>query len=158
MPDEAIIIRRATTNDAAAIASVHMASIRGLAATHYSAAQIASWSAGKHPHVYERARADGEVMFVALVDSTLVGFGGRFGDEIRAVYVAPNHTRRGIGRRLLLALETDGRAHGETALRLDASLNAVAFYAAQGYREHEHAVHPLRAGGELQCVRMVKTL
>jgi GNAT superfamily N-acetyltransferase len=79
-------------------------------------------------------------------------------DEIRAVYVDPSHARRGIGRRLLVALETDGLTHGETTLRLDASLNAVAFYASQGYREHEHAIHALRAGGKLQCVRMVKIL
>jgi putative acetyltransferase len=156
--DGTISIRPATTTDTVAIAAVHVASIRGLPASHYSAAQIASWSAGKHPQVYERALENGEVMLVAVVDDAVVGFGSRHQDEIRAVYVDPSHTRRGIGQKLLVALELDALAHGETALRLDASLNAVVFYAAQGYRKHEQAVHVLRAGGELQCVRMSKTL
>jgi putative acetyltransferase len=130
-----------------------------LASTHYAAALIAAWSANKEPSRYQRALAEGEIMFVAVkADGSLVGFSAGQWDEVRAVYVDPGHARRGIGSQLLAAIERDALARDETLLRLDASLNAVAFYAAHGYEARGNATHPLRSGDPLECVVMTKVL
>lgn len=155
-----IQVRPATALDAPSIARVHVAAIRGLGSQHYTADQIAAWSANKHPERYRQALADGEFMVVAerLADGEVVGFASRQGSEIRAVYVDPEYARHRIGSELLAVVEADARAHGETSLRLDSSIGAVAFYAAHGYLEHERVAHCLREGGQLECVPMTKAL
>jgi putative acetyltransferase len=155
-----IQVRPATALDAPSIARVHVAAIRGLGSQHYTADQIAAWSADKHPDRYRQALADGEFMVVAerLADGELVGFASRQGNEVRAVYVDPEHARRGVGSELLAVVEADARARGETSLRLDSSIGAMAFYAAHGYLEHERVVHHLRGGCQLECVPMTKVL
>jgi GNAT superfamily N-acetyltransferase len=154
-----IRVRPATPGDAPEIARVHVAAIRSLA-SHYTAAQIAAWTADKQPERYVAALAEGEFMVVAQrsEDGPIVGFAGGRGDEVRAVYVDPEHGRLGIGREMLAAIESDARGRGETSLRLDSSLPAVAFYLAHGYFEHERVVHRLRGGCELECVPMTKSL
>ena len=157
--NEGITIRAATAKDASLIAVVHAASIRGLASKHYEAAQVAAWAGRKEPERYEQALRDGEVMFVAQRgDGVIVGFGSYRADEVRAVYVDPTHARRGIGTRLLSAIETHAMEQGEAVVHLSSSLNAVAFYSVRGYVEQERASHPLRGGGELECVVMTKML
>jgi putative acetyltransferase len=158
MQNTAVIVRRATADDAAAIALVHAAAIRGLASTHYEPAQISAWSADKQPDRYRRALAAGERMFVATVNGSVIGFAACQDDEVRAVYVDPRYIRRGIGTRLLATVEDEALARGARVLRLEASLNAVAFYSLRGYKECGRATHPLRGGEHLDCVLMTKIL
>lgn len=154
-----ISIRRAAADDAEAIAAVHTASIRGLAAKSYTSTQIAAWSAGKEPDRYRRAMAAGESMWVAeREDGTVVAFAAWQDDEVRAVYVHPAHARAGVGRRLLAAVEARARASGCEELRLEASLNAVDFYAAHGWVEGPRIARALSAGPQLECVVMTKRL
>lgn len=154
-----IVVRWATDEDAPGIAGVHVAAIRGLAASHYDRSQIAAWSAGKEPARYREALAAGERLLVAEGDDgAIVGFAARRGEEVRAVYVAPAVARQGVGSRLLAALEDDARARGELGLHLDASLNAAPFYAAHGYAERSRGRHALRGGAEIECVQMSKRL
>jgi hypothetical protein len=56
-----LAIRHATADDAEEIALVHSASIRGLAAGHYTETQIDAWSAGKEPQRYRYASSTGRV-------------------------------------------------------------------------------------------------
>jgi hypothetical protein len=50
-------IRGATMDDAEGIAATHVASIRGLASSHYTPTQIEAWSAGKEPERHRHAMA-----------------------------------------------------------------------------------------------------
>jgi putative acetyltransferase len=153
-----IHMRPATAHDAPSIARVHVAAI-GLNAQFYTSEQIAAWSSDKQPERYVQALADGELMVVAVSpEGAIVGFASSMGDEVRAVYVDPKHARLGIGSKLLDALETEARSRGEFSLRLNASLGAVAFYAAHNYVEHERVFHRLRGGCRLECVPMSKAL
>jgi putative acetyltransferase len=154
-----VYVRPATTHDAPGIARVHVAAIRDLASSFYTPEQVAAWSSGKQPARYLQALEDGEVMFVAESPSgAVVGFGSSKGNEVRAVYVDPRHARLGIGGKLLDALESEAQSRGETSLRLNSSLGAVAFYTAHGYVDGEHVHHRLRDGCVLECVSMTKAL
>src|SRR5687767_2388685 len=107
-------IRPATAVDADAICAVHVASIRGLCADDYTAEQIDGWAGAKHPDRYRRAMAEGERMFVAELQSgtgrVVIGLAGIHGNEVRAVYVHPDHVGRGVGGALLAALEEQARS------------------------------------------------
>ena len=165
--DRPFRIRRAAPADAEAICAVHVASIRGLCAGHYTAAQIDAWAGGKRPELYARAMEQGEAMFVAELlppaaggagSATVIGIGTAQGGEVRAVYVHPDHVGRGVGSALLKAVEAHARAEGISVLRLHSTLNARSFYAAYGYQDEGEAVFPLRPGVELPCVKMSKRL
>lgn len=127
-------IRPATINDREDIASVHVASIRGIAGDFYSQEQINVWSSGKRPDVYP---VEEHKMFVAVEDGKVIGFSElRIQDEeVRAVYIAPTAVRRGVGSMLLEAVERQAKERGLARLKLGASLNAIHFYTKHGYRK-----------------------
>jgi ribosomal protein S18 acetylase RimI-like enzyme len=82
-------------------------------------------------------------LLVLETDRTTVAGGGlaRLGDgiaEIKRMWTAPEHRRRGHARRLLTALEQVALARGYTIVRLqtaDALSAALALYRAAGYRQ-----------------------
>ena len=152
----------------AAIREVHVAAIRGLAATHYDVDQIDAWgdlaaadysipAEGAHVVV---AEAPVEGQEPADADGAVVGFGALDleSGEVRAVYVHPDHGREGVGGTLLAELERAARAAGLTELHLTASLNAVAFYEAQGWTSTAPTTHELDDGTELEARTMRKSL
>jgi len=149
-----IQLRRAVDADRAAIARLHEASIRQIARSHYTADEIDSWANGIHPDRYSLD----EDFFVAEVDGVIVAFGQRKGEEIRAVYVHPDHTGRGLGRRLMDQLERNARAEGAERLFLNSSLNGEAFYETCGFRRVGEATHPTRGGIAIRCTMMEKSL
>jgi len=87
-----------------------------------------------------------------------LGFGLLFPktEELRALYVHPNSGRRGIGRRMLQELESRAAVLGISRLGLNSSLNAEAFYRANGYRTLSRGRFRLSAEYEMDCVRMEK--
>jgi GNAT superfamily N-acetyltransferase len=72
--------------------------------------------------------------------------------------VATEHVRQGIGRAILRRLEELAREAGLTELRMDASINSVPFYRANGFVAVELGEHVMSSGGRMSCVRMQKTL
>jgi GNAT superfamily N-acetyltransferase len=89
-----------------------------------------------------------------------VGFGVCDTDAslINAVYVAPAMTRHGVGRALVSALEARLADAGATAVRLNATLNAVEFYTSLGYASVGATTNRLPSGIKLPCLAMVKHL
>jgi putative acetyltransferase len=75
--------------------------------------------------------------------SSALGCGGLrdLGDntvEVKRMYVLPEHRGRGIGRRVLAALESHALAQGVTRIRLETGQlqpDAVRLYEAAGYRQ-----------------------
>lgn len=76
--------------------------------------------------------------------------------RIRAMFVHPEHARRGIGRLILERAEREAREAGFTTCELMATLPGVPLYAACGYEPIEDVEIELPDGVRLGCVRMVK--
>jgi putative acetyltransferase len=154
-----MLIRSGRASDAEQIASVHVAAIREVCGLVYEAAQIEAWVSGKRPEIYLHAIANLPFV-VAELDGAVVGFAelDPGAGEVRAVYVRPDCGRRGIGSRLLDAVEGAARAAALERLELKASLNSVPFYKARGFVLDELTTFTLRNGGTLPCAAMHKVL
>lgn len=134
-----LVIRPARLGDALAIAALHHVAVHKLAAPFYPHEVLEHWS----PPVtligaerrYRETQEDGGLTLLAEQDGSLAGFGVVIPEagDIAACYVAPEATRRGVGRALLAAMEATVSAHGVHELNVRASLNAKSFYSAFGY-------------------------
>ena len=154
-----LCIRPALPGDAALIHQVHVASVREVCSAHYTPEEIKSWIGPRQPEHYRWSMTKGgDTTVVAEENGEIVGFGSLKNDQIKGLYVAPGHLRRGIGRRLLDRLEGIARERDTPRLRLASSLTAVPFYAAHGYRVACHGQQRFFTGGQVACVFMDKAL
>jgi len=80
--------------------------------------------------------------------------------KIRAFFVHPARTRKGVGGVLLKACEDAARGWGFGRAEMGATLNGVPFYASKGYVEVEGglSMQPVGDGVLLEVVRMTKVL
>ena len=76
--------------------------------------------------------------------------------RIRAFFVHPEWSRRGLGKALLARCEVEVRAHGFLACELMATLTGVRLYLACGYIAEEPIDFPLRDGQLIRFVPMRK--
>ncbi len=152
-----ILVRAAKASDAESICRVHVASIREVCGPWYDANQIDVWASAKRPERYLEPIAK-SCFFVATIEDEVVGFSELVPEsgEVRAVYVHPAHLRRGIGHRLLQAIETAARERAVPRIHFHATLNSVAFYESHGYVVEGPASFQLQAGTSLPCVKMHK--
>jgi GNAT superfamily N-acetyltransferase len=74
-------------------------------------------------------------IFVYERDRRLVGTIGLEGNEIHALFVAPDAQGQGIGRSLMMFAESVARERGERELVLAASLTAAGFYQRMGFTD-----------------------
>jgi GNAT superfamily N-acetyltransferase len=174
-------LRVATPADASAVEALMKASTAAIFATYYDAEQTASsvrYIAQADPMLL----ADG-TYFVLEVGDELVACGGwsrrgrpymgrgdapdddRLLDpgtepaHVRAMFVRPDWTRRGLGRRIIEECETAARAEGFRQLNLVATLPGVPLYRASGFTptgEVEDIV--LADGVRLPCLAMSKPI
>ena len=90
------------------------------------------WLDGRTPAVYEAAIDCGQ-LWVAAVDSGIVGFVEIDGYELSKLFVAGARSGHGVGTRLLdvglAAIAAGGAAHAY----LEATLSAVPFYERHGF-------------------------
>ena len=175
-------LRVATTEDVAGIRGLIDASVRGLQAADYSAAQIDGALATVFT-VDSRLIADG-TYFVAFDEGgELAGCGGwsfrktLYGGDhqvetieperldagvdaakIRAIFVHPKFARMGVGSLILKVAEGAAMEQGFLRFEMGSTLTGVALYALKGYREVSRVSVPVGGGEEIEVVRMVKAL
>lgn len=172
-------IRVARTDDGGAIERLIARSMLTLGAHYYPEATLEA-SLGTVIGLDHQLLVDG-TYYVAVAREGIVGAGGwsrrrrPFGPgaagapgdpldparepaNIRAFFVHPGWTRRGIGRRLLERCESEARGAGFLRVRLFATLSGVALYAAAGYREVGREVVTLPDGAPFAGVSMEKEL
>ena len=88
-------------------------------------------------------------LVVATDESGIVGFGGidvHAAEQVKWLYLLPQHQRTGLGSELLRRLESIGWEAGLDSLRVHSAPGAVNFYRRHGYRlletepqtEHDH--------------------
>ena len=78
--------------------------------------------------------------------------------KIRAFFVHPEWTRRGIASLILKTCEDAAYARGFRRFEMGATLTGLPMYAARGYAKGEQIEVPLPNGMSLTVVRMAKTL
>ncbi len=176
-----VSIRLATLGDIPALQRMIPESVRVLGGNYYSPRQIESaliYIFG----VDSQLILDG-TYFVAESGEHLVGCGGwskrrtMFGGDqsksgnsdellepakdparIRAFFVHPQWSRKGIGSRIVRACEEAGREAGFTSVELVATLPGEPLYLAMGYRVMRRLEIPMPDGERLPAAHMEKRL
>lgn len=173
-------LRTATAEDVPGIREVIDASVRGLQAEDYSAAQIDA-SLRTVFTIDSQLIVDGTYFIALAEDGELAGCGGwskrktLYGGDsqvgriepelldpavdaakVRAIFVHPKFARMGLGSLLLKAAEDAAVAAGFRRFEMGSTLTGVALYALKGYREADRVMVPVGDGEEIEVVRMVK--
>lgn len=153
-------------------------SVRGLSTGHYTSAQIES--ALKYVFGVDTQLISDGTYYVAELNNVIVGCGGWSkrntlygGDQhkenedllldptkdaarIRAFFVHPDHSRKGIGRHIINVCEEAAKSHGFTRFELGATLPGLPLYQAMGYSAVQNADATLPDGEILGIVKMKK--
>ncbi|NWG23929.1 MAG: GNAT family N-acetyltransferase [Pseudorhodoplanes sp.] len=141
-------IRRASRTDRDWLFALQEVSLHVLGRHSYDEAAIGSFVA--HGGISDDRMIDRGTCFVALSGGTIVGCGGwsdrtgktgvpagalllRPAPRMRGLFVHPTFARRGIGSRLVRAIEDDMVAAGHDCATLAATLNSADFFRALGY-------------------------
>ena len=176
-----IIIRLATSDDIPTLEHLIKDSVTSLSTNYYTQEQIESGLS----HVFgvdSQLIADG-TYFVAECEMEVVGAGGWSkrktlygGDQrkgatpdslldplneparIRAFYIHPNWSRRGIATSILNACEDAARRGGFKRVELAATLPGVPFYLARGYTKGETIPIETPDGGSFDTILMTRDL
>ena len=176
----ALVVRLATEQDIPILTHLIPESVRTLSVGYYTDRQIES----ELVHIFgvdSQLIADG-TYYVVVADDQIVGCGGWSkrktlygGDQmkgdaddlldpahdaarIRAFFVHPEWTRRGIGRRIIEACEVAARHEGFRRMELGATLPGEPLYAAMGYTVTERFAIAMPDGESLPAAHMVKVL
>ena len=183
--DENWRIRIALESDIPALHALIEASVRGLQAGDYTAAQIEG-ALGTALGLDTQLIRD-QTFFVVeappsdeSLEQRLVGCGGwskrktLFGADrlpgrqpdlldpatdaakVRAIFVHPNFARQGLGSLILAHVESAARAAGFKRYEMGSTLTGVPLYRLKGYREVGRIAVPLGNGEALEVVKMVK--
>jgi GNAT superfamily N-acetyltransferase len=95
-------------------------------------------------------------LVVAQIEGRIIGFGGidvLAAEQLRWLYLLPQHQGAGMGSEILLRLESIGWAAGLDSLRVHSAPGAVNFYLRHGYRLVETAA---KIGHDHEGVEMMK--
>jgi GNAT superfamily N-acetyltransferase len=180
---EKICIRLASKNDLSAIQSLMKESMQVLGEGHYSTQQIQSCC--EYVCVPDLRLIEDQTFFVVTAgpQETIVGCGGwsfrktlyagpsaapqkedeRLNPEqdfarIRAMFVSPSQSGKGIGSRILSASEQAARAYGFKKAILGATLSGLAFYQSKEWISTRTEQTALPDGIVIDVVTMEKTL
>jgi GNAT superfamily N-acetyltransferase len=175
-----ISIRLARSQDILALNQLIPTSVRALSAGYYTPAQIES--AIVHIFGVDSQLIDDGTYYVAMADEQIAGCGGwskrktLFGGDqmksaadnlldpehdaarIRAFFVHPAWSRRGIGRAIIEACEHAARRDGFHSMELVATLPGEPLYAALGYAVTRRFEVPMPDGVALPVAAMAKVL
>jgi GNAT superfamily N-acetyltransferase len=183
--DESYSIRLATSADIPALRELIDKSVRILQREDYSVEQLDA-ALGTAYGVDTQLIADGTYYVVEAVgvagERVLTACGGwsmrktlygsdhgpyrdnamlnpaRDAAKIRAFFVHPEWTRRGIASLILKTCEDAAYARGFRRFEMGATLTGVPMYAARGYARGEQIEVPLPNGMSLTVVRMAKSV
>lgn len=174
-------IRLATMDDIPALQQLIRESVVALGAHYYTSQQIAS--ALSHIFGVDTQLIIDGTYFVAELEDEIAGSGGwskrktLFGGDqtkhavidslldpateaarIRAFYVNPRWSRKGVGSRILEACEGEARKAGFSRIELVATLPGEPLYLSRGYEKAEPVQLETPDGESLPAFRMTKRL
>jgi len=157
-----ICIRKAQACDAEKLIHVHFNAVHGISEDFYSRALLFSWSPApclsRYDWMRELIRSSSHFVLVAGSEFEICAFSICSLNDgfIRALYVDPKFTGRGIGMDLLVYSETRLMQAGFCVFKLNASNNALDFYRSMGYCVNVQIRQSLEDGAEFNCHEMQK--
>src|SRR5215467_11174774 len=105
------MIRRATPDDALAIATLYHDTVRKINSRDYASAQIQAWAGATPDEEKWRERQNSRMIFVEEENGIIRGFAELENDgRVGAVYVHADYQREGIASALLDELEKEAIA------------------------------------------------
>jgi GNAT superfamily N-acetyltransferase len=186
-PEYVFTLRLATDDDVPDLHALIEASVRGLQAGDYTAAQIEG-ALGSVLGLDTQLIRD-RTYFVAETAGPyaenrqiMAGCGGwskrktLFGADrgpgrepelldpstdaarVRAIFVHPRYARRGLGSLILKRVEAEAAAAGFRRFEMGSTLTGVPLYRLRGYSEKERIDVPLENGETVPVVKMVKNV
>lgn len=157
-----LAIRPAQGQDIPALERLIRAAILRLGAREYGQARAELW-AQRQP-IDMRSLIAANTCVVGERDKQIVALAGWVPHEkwperawLRGVFVDPNLARRGAGRQIVLAAEEAAQHAGRVEFGVMASLNAVQFFTAVGYRELRRQAFAPAPGLMLEGALMAKS-
>lgn len=174
------VIRKAQLDDCESIQKLIAESARGLSRADYSDRQIEAAIATVFG--VDTTLINDGTYFVAECDGQLIGCGGwskrktLFGGDqfvsrdpgeldpqtepakIRAFFIHPEWSRKGVARAILSRCESEASAYGFSSLELMATLPGVKFYEASGYAPVARDDLEMKDGVTLELVQMRKQI
>ena len=154
----AITLRDYQPSDLAAVAALFKASIHGLAAAHYDAAQRQAWAPEAADLQAWQVRLAGLQVRLAQDGGRLAGFIGFTADgHIDLLFSSPRYARQGVAAALYRDAEACLQRLGVGSIFTEASLTARPFFARQGFSV-EQAQTVVRGTVTLQRFAMRKPL
>lgn len=148
-----------TPADAADMHRIHTDAVTAVCAAFVDPAAVAAWLHGRTAAKYvEAADTGGETFWIAVLeDGPVIGFASWRQDELVSLFVDPAHHGCGVGDALFEACEKDAAANGHMPRRLTATLNAVSYYEARGFRRVRDA-YRVKQGQRVPHVEMARDL
>lgn len=145
-------IRSAMNVDAPAISRIIIGTLRESNVHDYSSEIIdqveQSFSPQAILHLLTRRQ-----VFVATIDRQIVATASLDQDVVRSVFVDPTYQGRGIGRHLMMRIQSIAINEGVHLLRVPSSITAEGFYASLGFKKIRDEFH-----GSERTIIMAKTL
>ena len=127
-------LRPFLAEDTPVLAAIFAASIEELTGEDYSQAQQEAWASAADDEAQFGKRLASELTLIATLRNSPVGFAALKGaDHIDMLYVHPGATGQGVASMLCEALEKLAGSRGAKSLTVDASDNALEFFAKRGY-------------------------
>lgn len=133
-------IRQAAPDEAAAVSAVILDALRFSNAKDYPPEVIERVSTSFSPDALSELMMK-RMVLVACFGDRIVATASLDGSALQTMFVAPDLQRRGLGKRLLFAIEDIARGAGVSVLALASSITAEPFYAALGYRAVRDVFH-----------------
>ena len=133
-------------DDAAHLADIFVAAVRGIGPSDYTPRQVDAWAAGVTAERFAALAGDGRRVWVALdaSDRPCAFIDLEADGHIDFLYCRPSHAGTGIAAALYDVVEAHARENGVTRLYTEASEAARRFFLKRGFAVVQRRDFPVR--------------
>ena len=153
-----IEIRKAISRDIPAIVQIHKSCVRIMNATAYPASVISVWL--KQIKANSVRKQFHNSKWIVLTRTTrVIGFAQySIGDKkLYQINISPRYANKGLGKLIYVFIEREFMKRKAKIIELDATLNAVPFYKALGFRKVKTISFKL-GSSKIRMIQMKKQL
>lgn len=128
-------LRKFRRGDEKQIQQLHYGTVHSICAEDYSQEQLNSWSPKKVDVNRWAESLEKNISYVIEDNGELVGFGDiSTTGHLYRLYTHKNYQGKGIGSKILQALEEEAKKLGLDKIKLDSTITAKTFYEIQGFK------------------------